>query len=49
MFWMVQVERIGFLGQGDVGALWALAVVWGLAAALTTWSAVLFASGRLKP
>ncbi|GLW48653.1 transport permease protein [Streptomyces sp. NBRC 14336] len=49
VFWMVQVERIGFLGQGDVGAVPALAVVWGLAAALTAWSAALFATGRLKP
>ena len=49
VFWLVQVERIGFLGQGDVGAGWALAVVWGLAAALTAWSAEMFATGRLKP
>ncbi len=27
VFWLVQVERIGFLGQGDVSAGWALAVV----------------------
>ncbi|MET8805759.1 ABC transporter permease [Streptomyces sp. NPDC004546] len=49
VFWLVQVERIGFLGQGDVGAGWALAVVWGLAAALTAWSAAMFGTGRLKP
>lgn len=48
VFWLVQVERIGFLGRGDVGAGWALLVVWGLALALTTWSALIFASGRLK-
>ncbi|WP_405477143.1 ABC transporter permease [Streptomyces canus] len=49
VFWLVQVERIGFLGQGDVGAGWALLVVWALAAALSAWSAAMFASGRLKP
>ncbi|MFJ9907541.1 hypothetical protein ACIRVK_32430 [Streptomyces sp. NPDC101152] len=49
MFWLVQVERIGFLGRGDVGAGRALAVVWGLAAALTAWSAAAFATDRLKP
>ncbi|MER6123504.1 ABC transporter permease [Streptomyces sp. NPDC001795] len=49
VFWLVQVERIGFLGHGDVGAGWALAVVWALAAALTAWSAAMFATGRLKP
>ncbi|MER7564139.1 ABC transporter permease [Streptomyces sp. NPDC048523] len=49
VFWLVQVERIGFLGQGDVGAGPALAVVWALAAALTAWSAALFATDRLKP
>ncbi|MER6789362.1 ABC transporter permease [Streptomyces sp. NPDC000658] len=49
VFWLVQVERIGFLGQGDVSAGWALAVVWGLAAALTAWSAAMFGTGRLKP
>jgi ABC-2 type transport system permease protein len=49
VFWLVQVERIGFLGQGDVGAGPALAVVWALAVALTAWSAALFATGRLKP
>ncbi|MET7651945.1 ABC transporter permease [Streptomyces sp. NPDC005486] len=49
VFWLVQVERIGFLGQGDVSAGWALAVVWALAATLTAWSAAMFATGRLKP
>ena len=49
VFWLVQVERIGFLGQGDVSAGWALAVVWGLAATLTAWQAAMFATGRLKP
>ncbi|MFI1533400.1 hypothetical protein [Streptomyces anandii] len=42
------IGLIGFLGQGDVSAGWALAVVWGLAA-LTAWSAAMFATGRLKP
>ncbi|GGY13335.1 hypothetical protein [Streptomyces anandii] len=49
VFWLIQVERIGFLGQGDVSAGWALAVVWGLAAPLTAWSAAMFATGRLNP
>ena len=49
VFWLVQVERIGFLGRGDVGAGRALAVVRGLAAALTAWSAATFATDRLKP
>ncbi|MFF4256932.1 ABC transporter permease [Streptomyces sp. NPDC001663] len=49
VFWLVQVERIGFLGQGDVDAVWALLVVWALAAALSAWSAAMFATGRLKP
>jgi ABC-2 type transport system permease protein len=49
VFWLVQVERIGFLGRGDVGAGWALLVVWGLGLALTAWSATIFATGRLKP
>ncbi|MGW1917293.1 ABC transporter permease [Streptomyces sp. NPDC002076] len=49
VFWLVQVERIGFLGQGDVGAGWPLLVVWALAAALSAWSAAMFATGRLKP
>jgi ABC-2 type transport system permease protein len=49
VFWLVQVERIGFLGRGDVGAVWALIVVWAIAAVLSSWSAHIFASGRLKP
>jgi ABC-2 type transport system permease protein len=49
VFWLVQVERIGFLGHGDVGAGWALLVVWGLGLALSVWSAAIFATGRLKP
>jgi len=49
VFWLVQVERIGFLGHGDTSAGAALLVVWGLAAALTAWSAWIFATGRLKP
>jgi len=49
VFWLVQVERIGFLGAGDTTAGPALLVVWALAAALTVWSARIFASGRLKP
>ncbi|WP_406335573.1 ABC transporter permease [Streptomyces sp. NBC_00203] len=49
VFWLVQVERIGFLGHGDVGAGWALLVVWALGAALSAWSAAMFATGRLKP
>ena len=49
VFWIVQVERIGFLGRADVGAGWALLVVWALAFALSVWSAWLFAADRLKP
>ncbi len=49
VFWLVQVERIGFLGHGDVGAGWALLVVWSLGLALSGWSAAIFADGRLKP
>jgi ABC-2 type transport system permease protein len=48
VFWLVQVERIGLLGSGDVSALSALALVWALAAALSVWSAVIFGTNRLK-
>lgn len=48
VFWLVQVERIGLLGSGDTNAASALAVVWGLAAALTVWSAVIFGRNHLK-
>jgi ABC-2 type transport system permease protein len=48
VFWLVQVERIGLLGRGDVSAVSALAAVWGLAAALSVWSAVIFGTNRLK-
>ena len=48
VLWLVQVERIGLVGSGDVSAVSALAVVWGLAVALSVWSAVIFGSGRLK-
>jgi ABC-2 type transport system permease protein len=48
VFWLVQVERIGVLGRGDVRAASALIVVWGLAAALSIWSAVIFGTNRLK-
>lgn len=49
VFWLVQAERNGFLGHGDVSAGWALLAVWGIATALSVWSASIFASGRLKP
>ena len=49
VFWLVQVERIGFLGHGDVAAGWALLAVWALAAALSAWSAAIFGTERLKP
>ncbi|MGW7386421.1 hypothetical protein [Streptomyces sp. NPDC054794] len=42
------VERIGFLGQGQVDAGWLLLVVRAFAAVLSAWSAALFATGRLK-
>ncbi len=46
MFYVVQVLRIGFLGHGDIDAWVALAVLWGLAAALSVWSLLLFWSAR---
>jgi ABC-2 type transport system permease protein len=48
VFWLVQVERIGLLGHGDVGAGTALIVVWAIAIALSAWSAVIFGTNRLK-
>lgn len=48
VFWLVQVERIGFLGRGDVTTGWAVAVVWFLAVLLSAWSAAIFSTGRLK-
>jgi ABC-2 type transport system permease protein len=48
VFWLVQVERIGLLGHGDVSAGSALIAVWALALGLSVWSAVIFGSGRLK-
>jgi ABC-2 type transport system permease protein len=48
VFWLVQVERIGLLGHGDVGAASALIVVWSLAAGLSIWSAIIFGTNRLK-
>ena len=48
VFWLVQVERIGLVGRGDVSAVLALTVVWTLALALSLWSAVIFATNRLK-
>lgn len=48
VFWLVQADRIGLLGHGDVSATSALIAVWALALALSIWSAVIFGSGRLK-
>jgi ABC-2 type transport system permease protein len=48
VFWLVQVERIGLLGSGDVSATAALITVWALALGLSIWSAVIFGSNRLK-
>jgi ABC-2 type transport system permease protein len=48
VFWLVQVERIGLVGNADVSAVSALAVVWALALALSVWSAVIFGTNRLK-
>lgn len=48
VLWLVQVERIGLLGQGDVSAVAALIVVWALAVALSIWSAAIFGTNRLK-
>ena len=39
VFWLVQVERIGLVGSGDVSAVSALVVVWGQEVALCVWSA----------
>jgi ABC-2 type transport system permease protein len=48
VFWLVQVERIGLVGRGDVSAVSAMAVVWALALALSVWSAAIFGTNRLK-
>jgi ABC-2 type transport system permease protein len=49
-FYVVQSLRIGFLGSGDIPAGLAIGVVYGLAAALTGWSVLIFRSGSLlKP
>jgi ABC-2 type transport system permease protein len=48
VFWLVQVERIGLVGRGDVSAVSALTVVWALALALSVWSAAIFGTNRLK-
>jgi ABC-2 type transport system permease protein len=46
-FYVVQSLRIGFLGSGDIPSGLALCVVYGLAAALTFWSVLIFRSGSL--
>jgi ABC-2 type transport system permease protein len=49
-FYVVQALRTGFLGRGDISSALALVVVYGLAAALTLWSVLIFRSGSLlKP
>jgi len=49
-FYVVQSLRIGFLGSADIPAWLALGVIYGLAAALTGWSVLIFRSGSLlKP
>lgn len=48
VFWVVQVERIGFLGRGDVSAGAALGVVWAIAIGLSAWTAYIFGTDRLK-
>jgi ABC-2 type transport system permease protein len=48
VFWLVQIERIGLLGHGDVSAGSALIAVWALASGLSIWSSAIFGSGRLK-
>lgn len=45
-FWLVQAGRAGFLGEADVPAAAALAVVWVSAVLLSVWSAAVFARGR---
>lgn len=49
IFWLVQVERIGFLGHADVSGWVAVLVVWGVAGLLSAWTMLIFATGRLKP
>ena len=50
IFYVVQSYRIGFLGEGDVSAWVALAVLAAVAASMSAWGAWLFRSGhRLKP
>jgi ABC-2 type transport system permease protein len=46
IFYIVQVMRIGFIGDADLRAGIALAVLWGMAVLLTVWSLALFRSGR---
>jgi ABC-2 type transport system permease protein len=48
LFWIVQAERIGFLGEADASGVLALGLVWLLALLLSGWSAAIFASGQLK-
>jgi ABC-2 type transport system permease protein len=49
-FYVVQSLRIGFLGRADISSGLALGVLYGLAAALTGWSVLIFRSGSLlKP
>jgi ABC-2 type transport system permease protein len=50
LFYFVEALRIGLLGRGDLSAGIALAVVLGVAVALSAWSLAVFRSGaRLKP
>jgi ABC-2 type transport system permease protein len=49
LFWLVQVERIGFLGHGDVPGWAAVLVVWGIGSLMSLWTLWIFATGRLKP
>jgi ABC-2 type transport system permease protein len=46
IFYVIQVMRIGFDGHADLGAGAGLAVLWGMALLLTTWSLAMFRSGR---
>ncbi|HYB31202.1 MAG TPA: ABC transporter permease [Solirubrobacteraceae bacterium] len=46
VFYIVQTLRIGFLGSGDIPAGVALGVLWAFAVALSSWSLLVFRSGR---
>jgi len=46
IFYVIQVMRVGCEGRADLSAGAGLAVLWGMALLLTTWSLAMFRSGR---